>query len=119
MPAAAVPKYAIKKLQSATRISYFKRNGILFATVKSGYAKYKMMLYAKTSYNGVVNLTLTGSMLRSFALLSAKANQIVLGFHRKQAAALYYYNVLKGRDMLGITRKNLIKITDKIINNYS
>jgi hypothetical protein len=110
LPAAAMTKTLRKKLLKQELLKYFKRNGKLFVVVSGGYAKYKALMYSKTSYGGQVNLSATGSMLRSFQILSASTKEIHLGFTRKQSAMVYYYNTLKGRDMLGITANDLVEM---------
>lgn len=115
LPFAALPKYAVRRLKAENNLGYTRRNGVLFAIVMSGYAKYKALRYSITSYDGEVNLNLTGSMMRSFVVLRFDSEKVVLGFNRKQAAAVYYFNTLRGRDMLGITAKNLVAIFEKLI----
>ncbi len=115
LPYASLPKYAAKRLYKTNQLSFFRRNGVLFVAVKSGYAKYKALRYAKTSYNGVVNLTLTGSMLRAFAVLDAKPNEIKIGFTRRNAAMVYYYNVMRGRDFLGIVASDLYGLFNEVV----
>lgn len=115
LPAAALPKYIVRQLEKSNQIKYFYRKRIKFALVMTGYAKYKAMRYAKTGYDGTVNLTMTGSMLRSFIVLQATNKSVTLGFQRQQAALIYYFNVLKGRDFIGITANDLNKLIQQLM----
>jgi len=115
IPASAVPKYAIATLKKNKQLQYFVKNKVRYVVIKSGYLHYKKLLFSKTSYDGTVNLTLTGSMLRSFQLQNYSVKEITLGFTRPEAVKIYYFNVLKGRDFLGITEKALYELFQKSI----
>lgn len=115
VPAATVPKYALAILKKSKQLQYFVKNKTKYVVIKLGYLYYKKLLFSKTAYDGTVNLTLTGNMLRSFQLQNYSVKEITLGFTRPEAVKIYYFNILKGRDFLGITEKALYELFQKSI----
>ena len=106
LPLGALQKGVRKTLEAQNKIHYFKRNRVLFAAVEGGYKYLKKLQYAKTSYDGTVNLTATGQMWRDFDVLSARGETVRLGFTRPQSAKIMYYNIQRGRDPLGISNQD-------------
>jgi hypothetical protein len=102
MPSAAIPKRVKKMLTKNGQLTYYRRGGITFVLVHGGYAVLKAAMYQKTSYGGTVNLMQTGAMLRSMRVMTAGNNEITIGFGNSEDAAKAYYNLLMGREFLGV-----------------
>jgi hypothetical protein len=107
MPAGAMTQRTRKSLYKDGKIQYFKRNGKLWVVVKDGYAGFKKVNNNKTAYDGTVNLSATGDMMRGITVLSASNNTITIGTTRTEAAKKLMWNIDKGRNPLGITASDL------------
>lgn len=85
------------------------KQGKLWAVIVGGYAAYKKAAYPQES--GGVNMTATGGMLRSLAVLEAKTDGTIrIGFRRQDEAEKAYYHTVAGagkgkviRDFIGLT----------------
>lgn len=102
LPAGAVTKRARKILAKNGQLSWFRKGGSRWIVVQGGYRNLKMATYAQTSYNGTVNLTATGEMMRSMKVIHTGDNEITIGFKDAENAAKAYYNKLMGREFLGV-----------------
>ena len=61
----------------------------------------------KTSYDGTVNMTLTGEMMRNFTVIETNDNSFTLGFTDTDMAQRAVYNQQKGRDFIGLSNADL------------
>jgi hypothetical protein len=111
MPRAAVNNRTYATLRQANKLDYFKRDGMLFVAVKGGYKDYKAA--KRPGDGGKVNLTDTGQMLRALTVLEASNNKIKIGFSAESEAKKMEYNLKYGRDILGVTDKELNEIVEK------
>lgn len=111
---------AARRLKRQGQIGYFRRQGKLWAIVKGGYRAYKE---ARLGQGDQVNLTLTGSMLRSLRVLRVdeREGSVTIGFGRTDAAEKAYYHVVSGagpsrtiRDFLGLTDEELDRVAEVI-----
>lgn len=113
MPAGGGAHGALKRLVDNDEASFFEtKKGALWAVVEGGYAAYKAERYGQDG--GAVNLTATGSMLRSLQVVSvqqsATSGQVTVGFARIEDAEKAYYHSVAGagpgktiRDFMGLT----------------
>ena len=102
MPAAGVTKRARALLKKNGDLVYFQTKGGEDWILVNGYLALKKAIMAKTSYDGTVNLNLTGEMMRSFNVISVGNNSITLGFVDKNQADKAEWNIARGRDFLGL-----------------
>lgn len=108
MPSGAATKKAKMNLLSKGELKYFKtKGGKLWIVVTSGYLGYKMANYTKTSFDGKPNLMMTGQMMAAFMPILFSDAGFSLGFSRPEEAQKMLWNIQKGRDILGMTDKDL------------
>ncbi len=107
MPYAVATKSAVKKLIQDGKAILFNRGGTKFVLIKSGYLDYKKLVYNGTSYDGTVNLMLTGRMLQDLNVLRFDNNQIIIGFNNMEMAQRAMFNINRGRDFLGLSDADL------------
>jgi antitoxin component of RelBE/YafQ-DinJ toxin-antitoxin module len=107
IPYAAATKSAIKELIKQGKAFIFSKSGTKMALIKTGYLDYKKLLYKDTSYDGTVNLMLTGRMLGNLNVIRTENNQIIIGFSNTEMAERAKYNINRGRDFLGLAPNDL------------
>jgi hypothetical protein len=103
IPAGALTKTARKLLQKNGLMQWYRKGTSRWILIKGGYWNLKMARYAKTSYDGTVNLMATGAMLRRLRVQKSDGNEITIGFASNEDAEKAYYNKQMGREFLGIS----------------
>ena len=104
IPYANATKAAIKQLVKEKKAMIFTdANNVKKAIIFNGYLDYKKLVYKDTSYDGTVNLIMTGRMLANFGVINVSGNKIVLGFNDTQMAERAKANIRLGRDFLGLS----------------
>lgn len=99
--------FAILKKENGKLVMFRNKSGVLMVTVPGGYAALKKAIYKQTNYDGTVNLTLTGEMLRDMTTLQPPDNKtIVIGFNDAWNAKKALMNAMRGRKFLGLTDKD-------------
>lgn len=110
MPAGATTKRALVVLEKSGALSYFTtKAGNLWVLIEGGYAALKSAEFAKAGGAGGVNLSRTGSMLRSLTVTGIDEGRgiVSIGFARVDAAERAYYVIEQGRDFLGIREEEI------------
>ena len=107
VPYSQSTKSAVLQLIKDGKAILFNRGGVKFALIKSGYLDYKKLIFKGTSYDGTVNLMLTGRMLQDLNVLRTDNNQIVIGFNNMEMAERAMYNIKRGRDFMGFSDADL------------
>jgi antitoxin component of RelBE/YafQ-DinJ toxin-antitoxin module len=108
MPYGATTKKAVKELvKQGKAIIFTSKNNKKWVLFKTGYLDYKKLLYKDTSYDGTVNLMLTGRMLGNLNVIRTENNQIIIGFSNTEMAERAKYNINRGRDFMGLAPNDL------------
>lgn len=102
-------KWVVNDMIKNKEAKMFKsKNGSLYVLIYDGYLAYKRRYMSKSGgFNGVVNLTLTGGMLRGFNVLGTEDNHIILGWSDINLANRAKGNIERGRDFLGLSPADL------------
>lgn len=120
MPFSRGTKRALDDLIKRGEAQVIKQNGVVYVIVKTGYLGYKKAYMQKTSYDGTVNMTLTGEMMRNFTVIETNDNSFTLGFTDTEMAQRAVYNQQKGRDFIGLSNADLndLKFLGLISNGF-
>lgn len=116
MPAAAIKKGQRTAMNKAGLLEYFNvgkgDSAVQWVVVIGGYVVYKKYYMAKAQgYSAnTVNLTLTGSMLRSMNIKQISGNNISIGFNRSEEANKAVWNISKGRNFFSLSPNDVKKI---------
>lgn len=106
IPYAVATKKAVNELVKQNKAVIFYRAGKKMALIKSGYLEYKKLVYKDTSYDGTVNLMLTGRMMQDLNVLDLQDNKILIGFNNTEMAERAGFNAMRGRHFLGFSDKD-------------
>jgi hypothetical protein len=113
MPAGATTKGALKKL-GKDGVQYFNRNNATWVLIKGGYLALKKA--RAPEWSGKPDLTSTGAMLRSMAITKIENNSFTIGFTRSEEALKMYWNILRGRNPMGLSPSDLRGLTELLHN---
>jgi hypothetical protein len=120
MPAGAINRRTLKALDQDEQITYFKTKiKSTWVIVEGGYATYKRYLMKNATSSGGVNLTITGSMLRSMNVKSTGENSLIIGFNRTEEAEKAMWNINKGRNFFGLSPNDISKLAFKSLEIQS
>lgn len=109
MPSGAITKRAVKSMVSAEEANYTNHNGKLWIVVRGGYKVAKKRIMENSpGYDGTVNLTLSGRMLKALTPVTVNSKgEIVIGFTREEDAQKAIWNEESGRKFLGLSQEDL------------
>ena len=107
MPIGSTTKGAVKKLGDG--IKYFRTKTGTWIVVLGGYEALKKA--RSPEWDGKVNLTITGAMLRSMAITKQGQNSYTIGFTRAEEAQKMFWQIAKGRDGMGLSPNDLKELT--------
>ena len=108
MPYGAANKKAVRQLVKEDKAVIFtSANNKKWVLFKTGYLDYKKLLYKDTSYDGTVNLMLTGRMMQDLNVIQLDNNRIVIGFNNAEMAQRAGFNAMRGREFLGLSNADL------------
>jgi len=109
MPVSNGTKRALGILKSQGDVEYRILGGVKYAIVKGGYLNYKRAYIQSSgnSWNGKVDLTMTGAMLRDLNVIETSNNSFKLGFTNIEMSQRALKNIDRGRDFLGLSPKNM------------
>lgn len=114
MPAGATTKGALKLL-GANKQYFETKTGATWVVIKGGYLALKKA--RSPEWDGTVNLTVTGAMLRSMAVMQRGVNMFKIGFTRSEEAQKMIWQIVKGRDGFGISPKDLESLKPLLSEN--
>ncbi|GIV82213.1 MAG: hypothetical protein KatS3mg051_1567 [Anaerolineae bacterium] len=111
MPAGALwapgSRTAARRLRQQGALRYFQRGGSLWVAIQGGYRTYKEARFP--GQGSEVNLTLTGSMMRSLSVREVRADtrraEIVIGFLRSEEAEKAYWHEVTGAGRSRVRRR--------------
>lgn len=104
IPSGAITKRAAKELVKSQEAAYFERNGKLWIVIQGGYKAAKAAMKKQTDWDGTVNLSLSGAMLKDLTPLTYDTEgNITIGFASTENAKKARYNRFYGREFLGLT----------------
>lgn len=115
MPAGAATKGAISRLESSGGLTWFSSGKSKWILIKGGYRAYKAV--RKPQDGGVVNLTLSGQMMKDLGVIALPTDGITIGFNRKENAEKALWNIERGRDFLGVEDSVLEKLAEKYLTS--
>lgn len=102
---------AARRLKAQGQLRYWRnrRTGSLWVTIQGGYRAYKEARFP--GQGGQVNLTLTGTMMRSLAVLDVETSErggvITIGFRQAEAAERAYWHEVTGAGRSRVRRRFL------------
>ena len=107
-PAGGIPQRALTTLKASGGLEFFSRQGrALWIVIKGGYLALKKAI--NRGAGSQVDLTSSGLMLQSLALVRVDPNSLAIGFTNDEAALRAFYHTVSGagksrviRDFLGL-----------------
>lgn len=115
MPSGATTQAALKRLESAGNLFWYKKGKSEWVVIKGGYKALKAAW--KPQFGGTVNLTLTGQMMKDLSVIALPKDGIQIGFNREENAEKALWNIDRGRDFLGMEDKELERLAAKYLND--
>lgn len=120
IPYGAGNNRTIKMLLSNESAVIRKIGNEIYVIIKTGYAGYKKAYMSNTTYDGTVNLSMTGAMLRDLTPLSYDNSSFTIGFNNIELAERASFNIQRGRDFLGLSPNDLLdkRLQELLAENF-